>query len=115
MGGTIQYDKCVCARVCVCRRVVEYGTYVKHLKVEVYLVELKLCVHPHINETKVRFFSRADLTSELTVGVAVFCPSFPPPLAFYAEHSLSQRISRRRCLSYLNCQRTWNVGCGSGT
>ena len=42
------------------RRVVEYGTYVKHLKVEVYLFNLKVCVHPHINETKQVQFSRAD-------------------------------------------------------
>ena len=37
----------------------EYGTYVKQLKVEVYLVEFKLCVHPHINELKFGIFSRA--------------------------------------------------------
>ena len=41
------------------RYVVEYGTYVRHLQVEVYLAEFKLCVHPHINELKVGFFSRA--------------------------------------------------------
>ena len=71
---------CVCVCVCVSRRVVEYGTYVKHLKVEVYLIELNLCIHPHLNESKVRFFSRADLTSELTVDVVVFCPSSRPLL-----------------------------------
>ena len=47
------------------RRVVEYGTYVKHLKVEVYLFDLKLCVHPHINDPKQYCFSRADTISEL--------------------------------------------------
>jgi ubiquitin carboxyl-terminal hydrolase 4/11/15 len=44
----------------ICRRVVEFGTYVKHLKVEVYLFDLKLCVHPNINETTSIPFSRAD-------------------------------------------------------
>ena len=38
---------------------VEYGTYVKHLKVEVYLIEFKLCVHPNVSDTKTYFFSRA--------------------------------------------------------
>ena len=69
---------------------VEYGTYVKHLKVEVYLVELKLCIHPHLNEAKTRYFSRAALTSELTergVVVVVFCPSLCLLLPC-ADHSL---------------------------
>ena len=41
------------------RYVVEYGVYWTQIKVEVYLVGFKLCVHPQINELKVDFFSRA--------------------------------------------------------
>ena len=37
----------------------ENGSLVSHLKVEVYLIEFKLCVHPHVNELKVEFFSSA--------------------------------------------------------
>ena len=37
----------------------EYGSVVRHLQVEVYLAEFKLCVHPHVNKFKVGFFSRA--------------------------------------------------------
>ena len=41
------------------RHVVIYGTYVKRLKVEVYLFDLKLCLHPFINEIQQFSFSRA--------------------------------------------------------
>ena len=43
---------------------VEYGTSVKKLKVEVYLIEFKLCVHPNVSDTKTFFFSRADNIGE---------------------------------------------------
>ena len=43
---------------------VEYGTYVKLVKVEVYLIEFRLCVHPNVNDTKTFFFSGADNISE---------------------------------------------------
>ena len=43
---------------------VEYGTYVKQLKVEIYLIEFKLCVHPHVSDTKISFFSKADNIGE---------------------------------------------------
>lgn len=46
----------------------EYGTYVKHLKVEVYLFDLKTCVHPHVNDIKHMTFSRADTISMLMDG-----------------------------------------------
>ena len=63
---------CVCVSITIfCtlllllyRRVVEYGTYVKHLKVEVYLIDLKLAIHPHLNEYKPHSFSRADTISK---------------------------------------------------
>ena len=31
------------------RKVVEHGMYVRHLKVEVYLLEFKLVIHPYFN------------------------------------------------------------------
>ena len=40
---------------------VEYGT---HLKVEVYLIEFKLCFHSNVSDTKTCFFSRADSIGE---------------------------------------------------
>ena len=44
----------------ICRKVVEHGLYVKHCKVEVYLVEFKLALHPDVNAFKTKKFSRAD-------------------------------------------------------
>ncbi len=46
------------------RRVVEYGLYMKHCKVEVYLMEFKLCVHPDLNAIRLREFSRSDTVGE---------------------------------------------------
>ena len=48
----------------IARRVVEYGLYMKHCKVEVYLLNFKLTLHPKLSETTVEQFSRAD-----TVGM----------------------------------------------
>ncbi|XP_011407941.1 PREDICTED: probable serine/threonine-protein kinase kinY [Amphimedon queenslandica] len=49
----------------IIRNVVEYGTYFKHLGVEVYFIDLKLCVHPHTTDIKTGSFSRADTISRL--------------------------------------------------
>ena len=46
------------------RRVTEYGSYMKHLKVEVYLLNFKLTLHPKLSEQTVETFSRDD-----TVGM----------------------------------------------
>ena len=48
------------------RRVVEHGMFVKHCKVEVYLVEFKLALHPEVDSTVTKKFSRADTVGELT-------------------------------------------------
>ena len=45
------------------RTVVEYGLYMKHSKVEVYLLNFKLCIHPKLNEHIIKSFSRADTIS----------------------------------------------------
>ena len=37
----------------------EHGTDVKHLKVEVYLLELKVSLYPYVNDIKYVHFSRA--------------------------------------------------------
>ena len=47
------------------RNVVEHGAYMKHCKVEVYLLEFKLSLHPYLNSTKPQHFSRADTVGDL--------------------------------------------------
>ena len=49
------------------RRVVEWGLYVKYCKVEVYLVEFKLALHPEVNSVVTKKFSRVDNVGELYV------------------------------------------------
>ena len=48
----------------IARRVLEYGLYMKPCKVEVYLLNFKLTLHPKLSETTTEPFSRAD-----TVGM----------------------------------------------
>ena len=43
----------------------EHGLYVKHCKVEVYLLEFKLSLHPKLNESVNKSFSRADTIGTL--------------------------------------------------
>ena len=44
---------------------VEYGIYMKHCKVEIYLLELKLSQYPYLNSTKPRSFCRGDTVGYL--------------------------------------------------
>ena len=44
----------------IARKVIEFGMYMKHCKVEVYLLEFKLTIHPNIDNLKCRSFSRGD-------------------------------------------------------
>ena len=46
------------------RVVVEYGLYMKHLKVGVYPLDIKLCVHPHLSNIIKLNFSRAHTVGE---------------------------------------------------
>jgi len=46
------------------RQVLEHGLYVKHCKVEVYLVEFKLALHPEVDSFVTKKFSRADPVGE---------------------------------------------------
>ena len=48
----------------ISRRVVEHGLYGKHIKVEVYLVEFKLALHPDVDNIQSKKFSRADTVGE---------------------------------------------------
>ncbi|KAL0978331.1 hypothetical protein UPYG_G00169110 [Umbra pygmaea] len=44
----------------IVRKVVEHGMFVKHCKVEVYLLELKLCENDNMDHVVTRHFSKAD-------------------------------------------------------
>ena len=44
----------------IARKVVVHGIYIKHPKVEVYLLEFKLTIHPDIDTSKLHSFSRED-------------------------------------------------------
>ena len=59
------HELLVCVCVCVCRKVVEHGLYMKHCKVEVYLLKFKVCLHPKLNEPVNKSFSRADTIGTL--------------------------------------------------
>ena len=48
----------------IARKVVEYGGYMKHLQVEVYLLAFKLAVHPKLNKHTIKEFSRLDTVGE---------------------------------------------------
>eukprot|EP00731_Ephydatia_muelleri_P021821 Em0014g412a len=51
------------------RKVVEYGLYMKHCKVEVYLMDFKLCQQSQLNETISRQFSRATTVAQLEAAM----------------------------------------------
>ena len=51
------------------RKVVEHGMYIKHIKVEVYLLEFKLTVHPNLDITKTRSFSQGDTVGDLEAAI----------------------------------------------
>ena len=78
----------------------KYGNLEKHLMVEVYLSEFKLCVHPHVNKFKVGFFSRACTIGkthiQLTKSLLLPC----------------QVKSRLRCVYCMMCLPRQSVDCG---
>ncbi|XP_006630766.2 ubiquitin carboxyl-terminal hydrolase 4 [Lepisosteus oculatus] len=51
---------CVEGQQPIIRKVVEHGMFVKHCKVEVYLLELKLCENSDMDNVITRHFSKAD-------------------------------------------------------
>ncbi len=42
----------------------KHGIYINHAKVEVYLLEFKLCLYSDLNRTKTKEFSRATIVGE---------------------------------------------------
>ena len=85
----------------LCRKVVEYGLYMKHCKVEVYLMDFKLCQQSQLNETISRQFSRATTVGECVyVCVCVFvcvCVCVNGDIAYL-------RISEWHCINSVNVQ-----------
>ena len=53
----------------IARKVVEHSMVMKHLKVEVYLLEFIFTVHPNMDITKRRSFSRADTVGDLEAAL----------------------------------------------
>jgi ubiquitin carboxyl-terminal hydrolase 4/11/15 len=49
----------------IARKVAVHGIYMKHLKVEVFLLEFKLTIHPNIDDFKHHSFSRGDTVEYL--------------------------------------------------
>lgn len=45
-------------------QVIEHGMFVKHCKVEVYLLELNLCENNNMDIAVTRYFSKADTIGE---------------------------------------------------
>ncbi len=61
---SISITYCTLSKYASYRRVVECGPLVSDCFVEVYLLKLKMCVHPHLENVKTRKFSRADTVGE---------------------------------------------------
>ncbi|GCB62292.1 hypothetical protein scyTo_0004225 [Scyliorhinus torazame] len=56
----VNWYACVVGQEPIVRKVVEHGMFVKHCKVEVYLLELKLCENNNMENVVTRHFSKAD-------------------------------------------------------
>ena len=53
----------------IARKMVEHGMYMKHCKVEVYLLEFKLVIHPYFNKARPHSFSRVDTIGNLEAAL----------------------------------------------
>ena len=51
------------------RKVAVHGMYMRHIKVEVYLLEFKLTIHPDIHNSKLHYFSRVDTVENLETAL----------------------------------------------
>ena len=49
----------------IARKVAEHGIYRKHIKVEIYLLEFKLAIHPNVKNVKPHTFSRVNTVGDL--------------------------------------------------
>ena len=82
----------------ISRRVVEHGLYVKHCKVEVYLVEFKLALHPDVDNIQSKKFSRADTVGE-------FCA--PKTIMFKGRYLMDIKTHTHPCMHPCTHQ-PWN-------
>ncbi|XP_061778663.1 ubiquitin carboxyl-terminal hydrolase 4 isoform X2 [Nerophis ophidion] len=56
----VSWYSCLKGQIPIVRKVVEHGMFVKHCKVEVYLLELNLCENDNMDNVVTRHFSKAD-------------------------------------------------------
>uniref|UniRef100_A0A8C7XYA3 Ubiquitin carboxyl-terminal hydrolase n=1 Tax=Oryzias sinensis TaxID=183150 RepID=A0A8C7XYA3_9TELE len=56
----VSWYGCLEGQRAIVRKVVEHGMFVKHCKVEVYLLELNLCENDNMDNVVTRHFSKAD-------------------------------------------------------
>uniref|UniRef100_A0A674MA06 Ubiquitin carboxyl-terminal hydrolase n=1 Tax=Takifugu rubripes TaxID=31033 RepID=A0A674MA06_TAKRU len=56
----ISWYSCLDGQRPIVRKVIEHGMFVKHCKVEVYLLELNLCENNNMDIAVTRYFSKAD-------------------------------------------------------
>ncbi|KAK7909668.1 hypothetical protein WMY93_014352 [Mugilogobius chulae] len=56
----VSWYGCLEGQTPIVRKVVEHGMFVKHCKVEVYLLELNLCENDNMDNVVTRHFSKAD-------------------------------------------------------
>ncbi|XP_020645109.3 ubiquitin carboxyl-terminal hydrolase 4 [Pogona vitticeps] len=61
----VNWYACIEGQQPIVRKVVEYGLFVKHCKVEVYLLELKLCQNSDSANLLSSYFSRADTVATI--------------------------------------------------
>ena len=67
------------------RKVIEQGMFVKHCKVEVYLLELKLCHNRDLDHVITEHFSKAD-----TIGECLSYSSARRTLSVSVCHTVQQ-------------------------
>ena len=53
----------------IARNVAEHGMYMKYRKIEVYLLEFRLTIHPNIANYKLHSFSRVDTVENLKTAL----------------------------------------------
>ncbi|XP_061473738.1 ubiquitin carboxyl-terminal hydrolase 4 isoform X2 [Rhineura floridana] len=61
----VNWYGCIEGQLPIVRKVVEYGLFVKHCKVEVYLLELKLCQNSDPANLVSSYFSKADTVATI--------------------------------------------------
>ena len=71
------------------RKVVEHGMYVRHCKVEVYLMELKLCQKSEQDKVVVKHFSKGDSLGEFNINNRLEFQQISTVLQLIPAHALS--------------------------